>query len=189
MRCRSLSRSAQAGTGATQNSAATSRVGHASVRSRNLYLRGVFRIRTVREIFIVKNVNIVKTLFIVAIFPVLASAATHRYIVELTTEPAARFASRNFGAHKESLTRPEVTQHQARIKSEQDGVAAQVQLLGGTVVGRTNIASNVLMVDLPDEKAASLMSIPGVTRFTNKSTPRPCFRYCHSNWRASADCK
>jgi subtilisin family serine protease len=121
----------------------------------------------------VKNVNIVKTLLIVAVFPVLASAATHRYIVELTTEPAARFASRSFGAHKESLARPEVTQHLARIKNEQDGVAAQLQVLGGTVVGRTNIASNVLVVDLPDEKAASLMSVPGVARYHKVRHYRP----------------
>src|SRR5271165_6491096 len=105
-----------------------------------------------------KTVKIIKTLLIVAALPLLAGAATRRYIVELSTEPAARFASRSFGERKESLARPEVQTHRDRIRTEQDQVAAQIQQLGGRILSRTDTASNTLAIELPEEKAAQLGS-------------------------------
>ena len=109
-----------------------------------------------------KTVKIIKTFLIVAALPLLAGAATRRYIVELSTEPAARFASRSFGAHKESLARPEVQTHRSKIRSEQDQLTAQIQQLGGRILSRTDTASNTLTVELPEENAAKLASLPGV---------------------------
>jgi minor extracellular serine protease Vpr len=108
-----------------------------------------------------KSVNFIKTVLVVLALPLLAGAATRRYIVELSTEPAANFAARNFGAKKESLARPEVKKHLATIHSEQDNAAAEIQKLGGRVVERTDTTSNVLIVDLPEENAAKLSSVPG----------------------------
>ena len=112
-----------------------------------------------------RTVKIIKTLLIIAALPLLAGAATRRYIVELSTEPAARFASRSFGERKESLARPEVQTHRAKIRSEQDLLAAQIQQLGGRILARTDTASNTLSVELPEEKAAQLGSLPGVKNY------------------------
>lgn len=109
-----------------------------------------------------KSVKIVKSILIAAALPILAGAATHRYVVDLSTEPAAKFAARSFGERKESLARPEVKTQRAKIRAEQDGVAAKVHEFGGVLVTRTDTASNTIIIDLPEEKAASLSSIPGV---------------------------
>ncbi len=109
-----------------------------------------------------RSVKNIKALLIAVALPVLASAATHRYIVELSTEPAARFAARSFGPRKESLARPEVQTHRATIRSEQDRVIAEIQKLGGRIISRTNIASNTLSVELPSEKSGQLAAIAGV---------------------------
>ena len=112
-----------------------------------------------------RSVKIIKALLIIAALPLLAGAATRRYIVELSTEPAAHFASRSFGEHKESLARPEVQAHRAKIRAEQDQLAAQIQQLGGRVISRTDTASNTLAIELPEEKAAQLASLPGVKNY------------------------
>jgi minor extracellular serine protease Vpr len=109
-----------------------------------------------------RTVKIIKTLLIVAALPMLAGAATRRYIVELSTEPAARFASRSFGAHKEALTRPEVQTHRSNIRAEQDKLIAQIQQLGGRILSRTDTASNTLTVELPEENASKLATLSGV---------------------------
>src|ERR1041385_9550804 len=88
-----------------------------------------------------KTVKFLKAALITVVLPLLAGAATHRYVVNLATEPAARFASHTFGERRESLARPEVRTHRARIRAEQDAVAARVAALGGTIVGRTDTAS------------------------------------------------
>ena len=74
-----------------------------------------------------------------------ASAATRRYLVELSTEPGPA--------------------HRAEIRAEQDRVAISIQALGGVVISRTDTASNTLTVDLPEEKAPSLASIKGVRKY------------------------
>ena len=112
-----------------------------------------------------RTVKSVKTLLIVAALPLLAGAATRRYTVELSTEPAARFASRSFGPHAESLARPEVNAYRTRIRTEQDQLAASIQQLGGQILSRTDIASNTLTVSLPEEKAAQLGALPGVKNY------------------------
>ncbi len=94
--------------------------------------------------------------------PLLAGAATQRFVVQLSTEPAARFASRSFGESKASLTRPEVQQHRNRIRSEQDAVAARIQDLGGRIIERTDTALNSLIIELPAENATKLAAIPGI---------------------------
>jgi subtilisin family serine protease len=109
-----------------------------------------------------KSVKIIKTLLMTVALPILAGAATHRYTVELSTEPTVRYVSRSFGANKASLARPEAQIHGDKIRAEQDTVAQKVRALGGTVVGQTDTASNTLTIELPEEKAASLASIPGV---------------------------
>ncbi|HEY3836479.1 MAG TPA: S8 family serine peptidase, partial [Bryobacteraceae bacterium] len=112
-----------------------------------------------------RSVKIIKTLLLIAALPILAGAATQRYIVDLSTEPAARFAARNFGERKEALARPEVQTHRTRIRTQQDNVAASIRALGGTIVSRTDTASNTLAVDLPEEKASSISSIAGVKSY------------------------
>ncbi len=120
-----------------------------------------------------RSVKIVKALLITVALPMLASAATSRYVVDLSTEPAARFAARNFGERKEALARPEVQQHRAAIRAEQDTAATSIRALGGVVVSRTDTTSNTLIIDLPEEKAASLSSIPGVKSYHKVRLYRP----------------
>ena len=112
-----------------------------------------------------RTVKFIKTVLIVAALPVLASAATKRFIVELSTEPAAKYASRSFGPRHESLARPEVQSHRVKIRKEQDQFAAAIQKLGGQVVSRTDTASNTVTVLLPEENAAKLASIAGVKNY------------------------
>ena len=101
--------------------------------------------------------------------PFLAGAANHRYIVELSAEPAARFAARNFGERRTSLARPEVEKQRQTIRSQQDTVAAEIRKLGGRIVERTDTAMNTLIVDLPEENAGKLSSIGGVkTLYKNR---------------------
>src|SRR5262249_28086011 len=113
-----------------------------------------------------KNIKIIKLALIASSLPILAGAATRRYVVELSTEPAAVFASRSLGSssanQRELLSRPEVQAHRTAIRNEQDNAMARIQRLGGTLVARTDTASNTVIVDLPEENAAKLASIPGV---------------------------
>lgn len=120
-----------------------------------------------------KTVKIIKSLFVAVVLPLVASAATHRYIVELSTEPATNFAARSFGAHKESLSHPDVRAHRARIRAEQDAAATAIQALGGAVVGRTDTASNTLFVDMPEENAPKLASLPGVKGYHRARRAEP----------------
>jgi subtilisin family serine protease len=112
-----------------------------------------------------RSVKTIKTLVIAVALPMLAGAATHRYIVELSSEPAVRYAGRSFGERKESLVRPEVQTYRNRIRAEQDRVGESIRAMGGTIVTRTDTASNTLIIDLPEEQAASLASVPGVKRY------------------------
>jgi minor extracellular serine protease Vpr len=109
-----------------------------------------------------RTVRFLKPFLLAAILPLLAGAATQRFVVQLSTEPAARFASRSFGESKASLTRPEVQIHRERIRAEQDAVAARIQDLGGRIVERTDTALNSLIIELPGANAAKLSTIPGV---------------------------
>jgi minor extracellular serine protease Vpr len=112
-----------------------------------------------------KNLKIVKVFSIAVALPILAGAAQHRFIVEFSTEPAAAFAARNFGERRESLARPEVKTHRDRIRSEQDSAITQILQLGGRVVTRTATTSNTVTIELPEENAAKLSSIPGVKSY------------------------
>jgi hypothetical protein len=112
-----------------------------------------------------KTVKFIKTLLIIAAVPVLAGAATKRYIVELSTEPAAKFASRSFGPRHESLARPEVQAQRVKIRGEQDQFSAAIQQLGGQILSRTDTASNTLTVALPEENAAQIATLPGVKNY------------------------
>ena len=103
-----------------------------------------------------RNVNIIKTLVIAIALPALAGAATRRYVVSLSTEPAVRFAGRSFGERRESLSRPEIQTHRTRIRTEQDRVAAKIRELGGKIVARNprqlptrSAELNVFCVDSP----------------------------------------
>jgi minor extracellular serine protease Vpr len=116
-----------------------------------------------------RHVKFVKALLICGAMPFLAGAANHRYIVELSAEPAARFAARNFGERRTSLARPEVEKQRQTIRSQQDTVAAEIRKLGGRIVERTDTAMNTLIVDLPEENAGKLSSIGGVkTLYKNR---------------------
>ena len=108
-----------------------------------------------------RTVKIIKTFLIAAALPIFASAAVNRYIVELSTEPAARFAARNFGERKESLARPEVKKHLAAIRAGQDSAATEILKFGGRILERTDTTSNTLIVEIADENAAKLSSVPG----------------------------
>jgi minor extracellular serine protease Vpr len=107
-------------------------------------------------------VRFLKPFLLAAILPSLAGAATQRFVVQLSTEPAARFASRSFGESKASLIRPEVQKHRDRILAEQEAVAARIQDLGGRIIERTDTALNSLIIELPGENAAKLSAIPGI---------------------------
>jgi minor extracellular serine protease Vpr len=114
------------------------------------------------SIALARVMKIIEMGVIAAFLPILAGAATRRYVVELSTEPAAVFASRSFGAQKESLSRAEVGAHRAAIREEQDRALAGIRELGGSLVARTDTASNTVIVDLPEENAGRLASIAGV---------------------------
>ncbi len=120
-----------------------------------------------------RSVKNIKTLLILAALPVLASAATKRYIVELSTEPAARFASRTFGPHKGSLARPEVQTHRTKIRAEQDAIVKSIQSIGGSLLSRTDTASNTLTVVLPEENAKQLAALPGVKNYHLERRRKP----------------
>src|SRR5689334_20128464 len=107
-----------------------------------------------------KNVKIIKAVLVVAALPLLAGAATQRYVVELSTEPAARFAARSFGERRQSLARPEVQAHRRRIRSEQDAAISGMNRVGGRIVLRTDTTSNTIVVDLEEADAAKLSAIP-----------------------------
>ena len=98
------------------------------------------------------RVKIVKALLILAALPLLAGAATRRYIVELNTEPAARFAGRSFGARNAAMARPEVQRHMDAIHTEQESVASEVRKLGGRILDRTDCRSGPRVVTMRDRK-------------------------------------
>src|SRR5204862_330493 len=80
---------------------------------------------------------------------VAADYVPNRYIVQLSTEPMARAASR---------------QHRTRIRDEQAAVRREVGRTRGRVTRALENVTNAVVVEIPDVEAAQLSSIPGVRR-------------------------
>jgi subtilisin family serine protease len=84
----------------------------------------------------------------------------NRYIVELGGDSAAIALSKR-GIKAVSAKR-ELSAERLRVQAAQTAAREAVLKAGGRVTGSVDIAMNALFVEIPDEKAASLSSIPGV---------------------------
>ncbi len=95
---------------------------------------------------------------------VCAGAATvpDRFLVQLAGQPAASFASRQ--GRRSETSDPEFRARVSTLKQQHLQVRAALEARGAVVIGETTALSNVLIVQIPNDRAAVLASIPGVVR-------------------------
>src|SRR4051812_5898085 len=100
---------------------------------------------------------------VLSLVPLVVSAAVpNRYIVEMSGEPVAVHMARRGGS---SDMRGEVARlRRLQIRAEQRPVRARLEAAEARVVDSVDTVANAFIVDMPDEKAAQLASIPGVVR-------------------------
>src|SRR5260370_5265838 len=97
------------------------------------------------------------------IFCALAAAAVpNQYIVEIEGDPVAVHLARQ--APRASLRSETARQKRSQIRDQQRTVRAQLEAAEARVMGSLDTVANALIVSIPDGKAASLASIPGVLR-------------------------
>lgn len=89
-----------------------------------------------------------------------------RYIVELSTEPVADLVQRS--AKRDGLRSAAATNHRSRIRSEhsqfRDRLSRSARLSDARVLDEIDTVGNAVFVEISDEKAAELASLPGVKR-------------------------
>ena len=97
-------------------------------------------------------------------FGSVASAATvpERYLVELDGDPAAVHAAKR--GHAARRYDPEFRSRLAVLRQQHSRMRAALESYGAQVIGETTVATNVMVVQVADERAAGLASIPGVLR-------------------------
>ena len=89
-----------------------------------------------------------------------AGIVPDRYIVELSSEPAAgRVAGRG-----KSVNRLELERHRAEVRTEQARIKAAIQQAGGEVLDSLDTVANAILVRIPASQASRLSSLPGVKR-------------------------
>lgn len=112
---------------------------------------------------------------------VLTSAAQvvpDQYIVQLSTEPAARLMNaeaHRFGV-KSRLAQSEaalITARRQAIATEQDGVGAAIEARGAKVLRRIDTVGNMLIVVAPGLSQSDLAAIPGVVRVYQNHKRKP----------------
>src|SRR5436190_14952529 len=105
-----------------------------------------------------------RLLRIFAIFlPLVVSAAVpNRYIVEMSGEPVAVNVARR--ASVGGMRGEAARQRRLQVRDEQRPVRTQLEAAEAKVLGSLDTVANAFIVDIADEKAAQLASIPGVAR-------------------------
>src|SRR5436853_6546907 len=94
------------------------------------------------------------------ILPLVVSAAVpNRYIVEMTGEPVAVHVARR--ARASGMRGEAARQRRLQVREEQRPVRAMIEAADATVLDSVDTVANALIVDIPDEKAAQLASMPG----------------------------
>src|SRR6266404_2474395 len=99
-----------------------------------------------------------------AVFAPLLSAETlsGRYIVELNTEPVAEHVARLSG--RPAMHGAAATAHRTKLRAEQQTLRTQIELRQAKVLDTVDTVANAMFVQIPDEQAAQLASLPGVKR-------------------------
>ena len=90
------------------------------------------------------------------------AAVSNQYIVEMAGEPVAVHVVRR--ARGSGIRSQAALSRRAQIQEEQRPVRAQLEAQQAHVLDSLDTVANALIVNIPDEKAASLTSIPGVIR-------------------------
>src|SRR6266478_1019915 len=93
-----------------------------------------------------------------------AKTLSGRYIVELNTEPVAEHVARL--SRRPALHGAAATAHRTRLRAEQQTLRTQIELGQARVLDTVDTVANALFVQIPDEQAAQLASLPGVKRVT-----------------------
>jgi minor extracellular serine protease Vpr len=97
------------------------------------------------------------------LIPLAASAAVpNRYIVEMTGEPVAAHVARRDRAS--GMRGAAARQRRAEIRAEQQRLRGRLEGAEARVLDSVDTVANALVVEIADEKAAALASIPGVAR-------------------------
>src|SRR5437879_2879517 len=85
-----------------------------------------------------------------------------RYIVELSTEPVADHVARL--APRPRMQSAEASAHRTRVRSEQQQLRPQIEQRQAHVLDTVDTVANAFIVQVPDDAAAQLASLPGVKR-------------------------
>ncbi|HLJ13415.1 MAG TPA: S8 family serine peptidase [Bryobacteraceae bacterium] len=94
--------------------------------------------------------------------PVFAATVPGRYIIELSTEPAALTAARQ--GHRARSTDAVFRARTAAIETEHQSAKAALQAAGAEILGETSTVSNTLFVRMADSQVDRLRAIPAVVR-------------------------
>src|SRR5450432_2864748 len=87
------------------------------------------------------------------------AAVPNQYIVELAGDSVSVHIARHApGAGVRSRT---ALSRRAQIREEQRPVRAQLETAGAHIIDTLDTVANALIVNIPDEKAAGLRSVPG----------------------------
>src|SRR5438105_3195851 len=99
----------------------------------------------------------------VILFPLVVSAAVpNRYIVEMPGDPVAVHMARRAGAG--GMRGEAARQRRLAVREEQRLVRTRLEAAEAKILGSMDTVVNAFIVEIPDEKAAQLASIPGVLR-------------------------
>ncbi|HLX43343.1 MAG TPA: S8 family serine peptidase [Bryobacteraceae bacterium] len=109
--------------------------------------------------------------FLLATGIVSAQAVPGRYIVQFSTEPAAKIAAAKHARY--SASDVDVIARRSQIRAEHAAIESQIQAAGGAVVARYDTVFNGLAVQIADARAALLWSMPGVQAVFPDSARRP----------------
>ena len=100
--------------------------------------------------------------FLVLISCVLAAAVPNQYIVEMEGDPVATHVARH--APRAGVHGQAAGTRRAQIREQHRTMRAQIEASEAQVVGALDTVANAFIVNIADEKAATLASIPGVLR-------------------------
>jgi subtilisin family serine protease len=93
---------------------------------------------------------------------ILPAAVPNRYIVELSGEPVAAHVARR--ARTEGLLGPAARARRAALRAEQAPVRRRLETRQARILESVDTVANAYIVEIDDEKAPDLASIPGVAR-------------------------
>src|SRR5258708_367266 len=109
-----------------------------------------------------------RRILLLALLPLVLSAAEHRYIVELTGEPATHYATRVLKkASRESL-HAVASARRSAILREQTAARARFNGMGIHTLASVDTVLNALIVEMDDSLLDNLRAAPGVFRVTRE---------------------